>query len=156
MESPKTIKAQQEIDQTLAKIRRIDEAKARTIQEQASTKALLESLKAELPGRLAVKAIEQVTGDEVSALKMSIRDLESILPDFPLTLRGLDALEKQLRNSLREPRRLLSKVYEYQRVRDDLAAGGLSGVGMLRAMAGLLDFEEDTESFLSGLSHLRT
>jgi hypothetical protein len=124
MQSEKTLKAQKKIDQASAKLRQIEDVKLMVATERAKATKRLQGFKEKLPRLLARRALEQATDGEISAIKREIVDLEALLVDFPLTLQGLDELERPIRNGMREPRRLLSTVGGQQHRRDELEATG--------------------------------
>ena len=124
MQSEKTLKAQKKIDQASAKLRQIEDVKLMVATERAKATKRLQGFKEKLPRLLARRALEQATDGEISAIKREIVDLEALLVDFPLTLQGLDELERPIRNGMREPRRLLSTVGGRHQHRDVLEATG--------------------------------
>ena len=156
MESQITREAQSQIDKAQAKLEKIEAAKIDVTRCQSGGVDRLQALKSQLPGLLAAKALGQATDGEVMALKRDIADLESVINDAGLTLTGLEAIEKPLQASLREPRRLLSKVHKYKQLREEIGGGGIGGVSTIRTLSKVLGFESDCETFLSGQAHLRT
>jgi ribosomal protein S13 len=157
MKSEVTIEAEKRIAEALGKIERIGEAKARTIQDQAGAKERLESLKTELPGLLAARALGQATDSEVSVLKRDIRDLETAVEDAALAMQGLEAMEQPIWNSLRGPRRLLSKANDYEWAKKEIVEShGVGLIPRLKDLAHVLGFESDCESFVQGLPQMRS
>jgi uncharacterized coiled-coil DUF342 family protein len=124
MKSEKTLKAQKKIDQASAKLKQIEKVKGKVARERAKATERLQDFKEKLPRLLARRALKQATDGEISAIKREIMDLEALLEDLPLTLQGLDELERPIRNGMREPRRLLSTVAGQQHRRDELEATG--------------------------------
>jgi hypothetical protein len=95
-----TRKVKKVVHEASAKIRQIEGAKFKVATERAKAEARLQNLKEKLPRLLARRALEQATDGEISAIKRDIMDLEDLLADFPLTLQGLDELERPIRNGM--------------------------------------------------------
>ena len=92
------VSAQNRIDAVAGKLRQLEEAKFKVATERANAEERLQKLKEKLPRLLARRALEQATDGEILAIKRDIIELEALLADFPLTLQGLDALERSVRN----------------------------------------------------------
>ncbi len=98
MPSEETVNPQNGIDEVASKLGQIEEAKFKVATERAKAEERLQNLKEKLPRLLARRALEQATNGEILAIKRDIDELEALLADFPLTLQGLDALERSVRN----------------------------------------------------------
>jgi hypothetical protein len=120
----RTLKAQKKIDQASAQLKQIEAVKVKVASERAEATERLQGFKAKLPRLLARRSLAQATDGEISAIKRKIMDLEALLADLPLTLQGLDELERPIRNSMRAPRRLLSTAGGQQHRRDELKVTG--------------------------------
>jgi hypothetical protein len=97
MHSEEILSAQKRTDEAAVKLRQIEEAKFKVATERAESEERLQKLKEKLPRLLARRALEQATHGEILAIKRDIIELEELLTDFPLTLQGLDALERSVR-----------------------------------------------------------
>ena len=84
------------------KLRKIEDAKSRVSTERVKAEERLQELKGKYPRLLARKAMGQATDGEIIAIKRDIMDLEALLADFPLTLQGLDEMERSIRNGILE------------------------------------------------------
>jgi hypothetical protein len=90
------------MNQLPKKLRKIEAAKSRVSRERVKAEERLQKLKEKYPRLLARKALEQATSGEIMAIKRDIMDLEALLADFPLTLQGLDELERSIRHGILE------------------------------------------------------
>jgi hypothetical protein len=97
MPSEEILSAQNRTDEVAGKLRQIEEAKFKVATERANAEERLQQLKEKLPRLLARRALEQATHGEILAIKRDLMELEELLADFPLTLQGLDALERSVR-----------------------------------------------------------
>ncbi len=97
MHFEETPSAQKRTDEVAVKLRQIEEAKFKVATERAESEERLQKLREKLPRLLARRALEQATHGEILAIKRDIIELEELLTDFPLTLQGLDALERSVR-----------------------------------------------------------
>lgn len=100
MRSKTKLKAQKKVDDTSAQLKDIEKAKYKVAKERAKAEERLQNLKEKLPRLLARRALKQATDGEISAIKRDITDLEALLVEFPLTLQGLDELERPIRNGM--------------------------------------------------------
>ena len=100
MRSETQLNAQKKIDEASAQLGQIEEAKYKVAKERTTAEERLQNLKEKLPRLLARRALAQATDGEISAIKRDIMDLESLLAEFPLTLQGLDELERPIRNGM--------------------------------------------------------
>ena len=102
MQHKKKLSTQTKIDQMPEKINRIEEAKLRVSTERLRAEGRLHKLKEKYPRMLARKALKQSTKGEILSIKRKIVELEDLLADLPLTLQGLDELERSIRNEIVE------------------------------------------------------
>ena len=102
MENENTLNTFTKMNQLPEKLRQIEEAKSRVSTERVKAEERLQKLKEKYPRLLARKAMDQATDGEIIAIKRNIMDLEALLADFPLTLQGLDELERSIRNGILE------------------------------------------------------
>jgi len=102
MQHENTPSTQTEIDQIPEKLKRIEDAKLQVSTERLEAERRLHKLKEKYPRMLARKALKQSTDGEILAIKRKIEELEDLLADFPLTLQGLDELERSIRNGIVE------------------------------------------------------
>jgi len=100
MQSETKWNAQKKIDEASAQLKQIEEAKYKVAKERTKAEERLQNLKEKLPRFLARRALEQASDGEILAIKRDIMDLEALLADFPLTLQGLDELERPIRNGM--------------------------------------------------------
>jgi hypothetical protein len=100
MQNVKTLNTLTKMKQLPKKLRKIEDAKSRVSTERVKAEERLQKLKEKYPRLLARKAMGQATDGEIIAIKRDIMDLESLLADFPLTLQGLDELERSIRNGI--------------------------------------------------------
>ena len=102
MQHENTLSTQNKIDQMPDKLERIEDAKLRVSTERLKAERRLLKLKEKYPRMLARKALKQSYNGEVLAIRRKIVELEDLLTDFPLTLQGLDELERSIRNEIME------------------------------------------------------
>ena len=100
MKYKKTLNVQAKIDQMPGKLKRIDEAKVLVSTEKMRVEKRLDKLKEKYPRMLARRALKQSTDGEILAIKRKIVEMEELLADFPLTLQGLDELERSIHNEI--------------------------------------------------------
>jgi chromosome segregation ATPase len=100
MRSKTKLKAQKKVDDASAQLRDIEKAKDKVAKERAEAEERLQNLKGKFPRLLARRALKQATDGEISAIKRGIMDLEALLAEFPLTLQGLDELERPIRSGM--------------------------------------------------------
>ncbi len=124
MQSETMLNGQKKIDTASTKLRQIEAAKFKVATERAEAEERLQILKEKLPRLLARRALEQATSGEISAIKRDIMDMEALLTDFPLTLQGLDELERPIRNGMQDPRRPLPTAGGYEHLGEGLEATG--------------------------------
>lgn len=105
-----TKKTKKKIDVASARLRQIEEAKFNVATERVNTEERLHNLKEKLPRMLARRALNRATDGEISAIKRDIMDLETLLVDFPLTLQGLDELERPIRNRILDDHKAINPV----------------------------------------------
>ena len=105
-----TQKTKKKIDVASARLRQIEEAKLNVATERVNAEERLHNLKEKLPRMLARRALERATDGEISAIKRNIMDLETLLVDFPLTLQGLDELERPIRNGILDDHKAIDPV----------------------------------------------
>ena len=102
MQHDNTLNRQIKIDQLPNKLKRIEDVKLSISAKLLRAEGRLQKLKGKYPRMLARKALKQSTSGEVLAMKREIMELEDHLEDFPLTLKGLEELEKLIHNEILE------------------------------------------------------
>lgn len=100
MQHENTPNARAKMNQMPEKLRQIEDAKSRVSTERVNAEERLQKLKEKYPRLLARRALEQATNGEIIGIKRDIMDLEALLVDFPLTLQGLDELERSIRHGI--------------------------------------------------------
>jgi hypothetical protein len=102
MQHENTLNSHAKMNQMPEKLSQIEDAKTRVSSERIIAEERLQKLREKYPRLLARKALEQATDGEIIGIKRDIMDLEALLADFPLTLQGLDELERSIRNGILE------------------------------------------------------
>ena len=110
MQNENTLNTLTKMNELPETLRKIEDAKSRVSTERVKAEERLQKFKDKYPRLLARKAMGQATDGEIIAIKRDIMDLEALLADFPLTLQGLDELERSIRNGILEDKNEVESV----------------------------------------------